>query len=76
MQLIPYYLERAATVRTLANTMTGSDVRRTLLMLAEQWEALAAQVTRVRETQASCDSGPPSVDGPDQSRSGAPTEGS
>jgi hypothetical protein len=45
-------LERAAAVRARAATMVGSDSRRTLLMLAEQWEALAAQIPRMEEGQA------------------------
>lgn len=49
MNLISFYLERAVSVRAMAGAMTTSDARRTLFMLADQWEALAAQAARARE---------------------------
>jgi hypothetical protein len=68
MRLISHYLERAAAVRAMAATMKGSDSRRTLTMLAEQWEALARQVSWVREPQ--------DASAPAQADAEEPTDGS
>lgn len=48
MQLILHYEQRAKAVRALAKSMTGSEMRQTLVMLAAQWEALAEQARKLR----------------------------
>ncbi|MGE4064949.1 MAG: hypothetical protein AB7E79_16410 [Rhodospirillaceae bacterium] len=55
MDIAAYYVERAQAVRSLAGAMSGSDNRRTLLMLADQWEALAVQRGQLKKTQDACD---------------------
>lgn len=61
MKLIVYYRQRAAEVRLLAAGMCGSQSRRTLLMLADQWESLAQQVEERGRAQELLDSRPAPV---------------